>query len=278
ISLKRRTDRLEHMQALLARRGLKAEFVEAVDGTALTADQRARYDRDKALSVYGAEMNAAEIGCCLSHLKVYQTIVDEGIDTALVLEDDIDCDADFADLLDAILANSRREWLVLRLQSTKGEIINANRPSTRGDRSETFRGRTLCRVRTGVLGGCGYLIRYDGAARMLRYAERPFMPIDQTMDRYWENGIEPYVLRPFPVRQSPRIASEISTRKVRPAMSGYRTALRRGRRFADGVRKRAFQLVQLDGWREAARIVNLVGPLQVSRWRPTGSAASQPHG
>jgi len=265
ISLKRRTDRRRHMEMVLAERGLSAEFIEAVDGVALTEAERGLYDRRKALSVYGAEMNAAEIGCHLSHMKIYRRIVEEGIDTALVLEDDIECDSDFATVLNTILASPRRDWLVLRLQSTKGEIVNGSKPSTEGDLSEVFQGRTLSRVRAGVLGGCGYLIRHEGARRMLRYAHRPFMPIDQTMDRYWENGITPYVLRPFPVRQSPRIASEISTRKVRPNLGRYLTAERRVRRAFDGVAKRVYALVQLEGWRRFAT----VKPLMAAMTAPT---------
>ncbi len=278
ISLKRRTDRLQHMQALLGARGLDAEFVEAVDGTVLTLEQRARYDRRRALAVYGAEMNPAEIGCHLSHLKVYRLIVERGLETALVLEDDIDCDADFAELLGSVLARPQPEWLILRLQSIKGEIIRGDRPSTRGDRLEAIRGRTLARVRSGIVGGCAYLIRREGAVRMLRYAERPFMPIDQTMDRYWENGIAPYVLRPFPVRQSPRIVSEISTRKVRPALGAYGTVARRVRRAADGVLKRLFAMTRLGGWRRFAEAAPVTGAVHRSlAWRAVEALSSRSH-
>lgn len=71
ISLARRGDRRAHMTRLLQSLGLSAEFIDAVDGIALSNAQLARYDRQRALQVYGAEMNRAEIGCCLSHLKVY---------------------------------------------------------------------------------------------------------------------------------------------------------------------------------------------------------------
>ncbi len=272
ISLKRRADRSAHMRVLLAARGLTAELVEAVDGRALTDEQKARYHRERALAVYGAEMNAAEIGCHLSHMSVYRRMVDEGIETALVLEDDIDCDADFAAVLDSVMASPRRDWLVLRLQSTKDEVINASRAATQGDRAEVFHGRTMSRVRTGVLGGCGYLIRQQGAQRMLRYAHRPFMPIDQTLDRYWENGIEPYVLRPFPVRQNPRIASEIAERKVKAALSPRLTAVRRTRRALDGVRKRIFAMVSMEGWRRFAVLPRLTAPGHA--WRPAASPAN----
>lgn len=166
-----------------------------------------------------------------------------------MLEDDVECDADFAATLRDIVEHSREPWLVLRLQSTKGSIIEGDRAATVGDRRELVRGRCIARVRTGVLGGCGYLIRAEGARRLLRYGWRPFMPADQMIDRYWENGIAPYVLRPFPVRQSPRIASEIASRKERPVDGAVATLARRFRRAWDGLAKRGYGLVALGGWR-----------------------------
>lgn len=237
------------MTLLLQTLGLKAEFIDAVDGIALGEAELARYDRQRALQIYGAEMNRAEIGCCLSHLKVYETMLSRGDEVALVLEDDVECDSDLAVTLREIVEHSREPWLVLRLQSTKGSIIQGDSAATAGDRRELVHGRCIARVRTGVLGGCGYLIRAEGARRLLRYGWRPFMPADQMIDRYWENGVDPYVLRPFPIRQSPRIASEIATRKERLVEGGLATLVRRARRAWDGVAKRGYGLVALGGWR-----------------------------
>jgi glycosyl transferase family 25 len=279
ISLARRADRRAHMEALLAERGVEAEFVDAVDGISLTDAQRRRYDRRRALSIYGAEMSAAEIGCHLSHLKVYELIVARGLDCALVLEDDIECDSDLPELIEAVRAHPRQEWLVLRLQSVRGAVISGDRPATRGDRTQSIRGRSLARVRSGVVGGCGYLIKREGALRMLRYAERPFMPIDQAMDRYWENGIAPYVLRPFPVRQCDRITSEISRRKTHLAEGVLATLGRRLRRAADGLAKRQYGFVRLGGWRRLALAEPLMelAPRRL-RWRLVADAAGRARG
>ena len=103
----------------------------------------------------------------------------------------------------------------------------------------------LYRVRSRVLGTGGYLIRRAGAEHMLAYGQRIFMPIDQTMDRYWENGILPYVVRPFPVLQLDDFGSSTG---VRPR--GRRSTqpldvrlMRRMQRVIDSVHKRAFNLV-----------------------------------
>lgn len=261
ISLCRRTDRRQHMQALLDQVGLRAEFIDAVDGKRLTPEQYATYDRKKALLVYGVEMSPAEIACHLSHLSIYRRMVEHGVDVALVLEDDIACDADLPQLLDEVLSETNSPWEVLRLQSTKTTIINHERPASRGEILSQHRGRAIGRLRTGVLGGCGYLIKLSAAKRMLSYAERPFMPIDQTLDRYWENGILPYVLRPFPIWQNEAIASEIGDRKHKPRLGRMLTLARRARRAFDGLNKRRYHFTHMGGVRRLSETA-VAGPLR----------------
>ena len=236
------------MESVLAAAGLQAEYIDAVDGTALTAAQRARYDVDRALRVYGRPLSDNELGCHLSHLEAYQRLLDEGLDLALVLEDDIETDGDLRVLLGSLIADRQPPWHVLRLQSTKTTVIEGSRPATRGLPIQRHGGRVVSRLRSGVLGGCGYLITREGAARMLRYADRPFMPIDQAIDRYWENGITPYVLRPFPIRQCDAIQSAIGDRPGKPDLGWRITLLRRGQRFVDAWAKRWFQLWWMGGW------------------------------
>lgn len=246
ISLERATARRAHMERLVAQLGLTVEFVPAVDGRSLTADQRARYDVDRSRSIYGCDMTDAEIGCYLSHFSLYEKMVAERIDVAVVLEDDIDCDDDLADLIRDLAAQPEPNWTLVRLQSTKSTIIDPQTPKTRGVTLANIRGRSLCRIGTSVLGGCGYMIRRPAAETMLRYGRRIFMPIDQTLDRYWENGIAPFVLRPFPIRQNDGFESTIGLRgrAIAAATPLWRLIRRRTRRALDGLNKRLFALAQ----------------------------------
>jgi glycosyl transferase family 25 len=234
------------MEQLVAQLGLAVEFVPAVDGRCLTADQRARYDADRTRAIYGCDMTDAEIGCYLSHFSVYETMVAKGIDVAVVLEDDIDCDHDLADLIRDLAAQPTPDWTLVRLQSTKTKIIDPKTPKTKGVTLARIRGRSLCRIGTSVLGGCGYMIRRSAAQSMLRYGQRIFMPIDQTLDRYWENGIAPVVLRPFPIRQNEGFESTIGVRgrAVMAKTSRSQVIRRRTRRALDGLNKRLFAIAQ----------------------------------
>jgi glycosyl transferase family 25 len=77
---------------------------------------------------------------------------------------------------------------------------------------------------------------------MVTYGRKVFMPIDQTMDRFWENGIVPYVIRPFPVRQRRDFASTIGGRSPeRRVKEAFMMRMRRRtQRMTDGLRKRVF--------------------------------------
>ena len=69
---------------------LQFEFIEAVDGRELVwAEIKRLFDTNLSDSRYGRELSAAEIACTLSHYKCYKTILDQGLEYALILEDAI---------------------------------------------------------------------------------------------------------------------------------------------------------------------------------------------
>ena len=246
INMERDTARREYIAAKLDEAGIAAEFVTAVDGRLLDAAGRAAYDRDRALRIYGVEMRDSEIGCFLSHRRLYERIVREGIDTALILEDDVVIRPTLAGTLLQLAACPYRDWLVIRLDTKLGRVEHPASAKYRGARVADLDGSVaLFRLRTQVLGVGAYLIRREGAQRMISYSRRIFMPIDQTMDRYWENGIIPHVVRPFPVAQDDGFGSHSgdrsnARRRTQPFPVRQR---RRLQRLEDAVRKRVFNLL-----------------------------------
>jgi glycosyl transferase family 25 len=246
INLERDRERRRHMTELLGRLGLVAEFITAVDGRALSDTDRAAYDRTRALRVYGVEMMDTEIACFLSHRRLYERMLRDGIETALIMEDDVRVEPTLPTVLDGLLAASQIDWAVVRLDSKRDQVIAPpDAGKFLGTRvAELPGGAALYRLRTHVLGVGAYLIRREGARRMLAYANRIFMPIDQTMDRYWENGVLPFVVRPFQVHQGEDFGSStgvrpLDRRSTQPLSVRVR---RRLQRVTDGVRKRAFNL------------------------------------
>ncbi|HYZ22784.1 MAG TPA: glycosyltransferase family 25 protein [Rhodopila sp.] len=246
INLERDAARRSHMQRVLGELGLAAEFVTAVDGRRLSAEDRAMVDRPRMLRIYGCEMMDTEIACYLSHYRLYQRMVRDGIDLALVLEDDVHIHPDLPMVLRDLLVCAFTDWSVVRLDSKRTEVHRPGPDRARGVLVAPLScGYGLYRLRTRVLGTGAYLIRRTGAERMLSYGQRVFMPIDQTIDRYWENGILPYVVRPFPVQQREEFGSStgpraLDWRRDQPASVRWQ---RRAQRSFDGICKRIFNLV-----------------------------------
>jgi glycosyl transferase family 25 len=242
ISLDRAIERRAHMTRLAADIGFTAEFVSAVDGRKLSAEQRARYDGPAARRIYGVDMSDSEIGCYLSHFSVFEKMVAENIPLALILEDDIEVDDDFRHIVGELARQRDPEWTVVRFQTSKDCVADGSKPAAKGRRIGRVGGRELFQLQTTVLGGCGYLISLKAAEAMLAFGQRIFLPVDQTLDRYWENGILPYVVRPLPVRQSARFHSEIGQRgrAVIAKPRGWALLRRRMQRWQDSLNKRIF--------------------------------------
>ncbi|EMM6517663.1 glycosyltransferase family 25 protein [Enterobacter ludwigii] len=109
VNLKNSVERRQKMEEQLHALGLSAEFIEAVDGRFMSDDERKRVTADVNYAFL-----PGEIGCALSHQKIYKRIVDEGIAQALILEDDVLIENILPELLNGIkLSNSTPEIILL---------------------------------------------------------------------------------------------------------------------------------------------------------------------
>ncbi len=89
INLKSSIERRKTMERQLHKLGLPFEFFEAVNGAALSEEEIAGYyDMDFYNSRPGYYKRGA-MGCMLSHYFLYKKIVEEKIEVALILEDDM---------------------------------------------------------------------------------------------------------------------------------------------------------------------------------------------
>jgi glycosyl transferase family 25 len=250
ISLDRAADRRAHMLGLLSRLGLEAEIVSAVDGRTLTAADRSQYDSRLARLNYRSEMTDTEIACYLSHYRLYERICREELPLTLILEDDIDIAPNFMEVIGALAAQPDPPWSVVRLQTQRGKLIHPTTEHCHGRLVCDLGGSGLYQLGAHVLGGCAYLMRLSAAQTMVTYARTISRPIDQTLDRFWENGIVPYIVRPFPVRQHADFCSEIGVRGKAAYVYERRVDALRGRlrRARDGINKRMFRLALRRPW------------------------------
>lgn len=244
INLERDRERRDYMQGVLGQLGLAAEFVPGVDGQKLTPAELALYDRDRCRHVYGSDMRPGEIGCYLGHYRLYERLLREGVELALILEDDVKIDPTLPGIVDGIAEMKLEDWSIIHLRSGRGNVYSGEGTAFQGHTLATLpTGHKVQLLRTHVLSGGAYFINQSGMRRMVEYGRRIFMPIDHTMDRYWENGILPMVVRPLPVGHNNEFASSIGKRASdRELDSIWDRTAHRWRRSYDSLPKRLFWL------------------------------------
>lgn len=246
LSLPRHADRRRVMDAELARLGLAAEIVEGVDGATLTEADWACYDGRRCRAIYGLDLLPGEMGCALGHRRVLERIRADGPALALVLEDDVRLDAALVPILTALAAAGPGPWDLVRLAGLREAklaiAVAHSRPiCPLGPR------HALYRLKTHILGAQGYVVTQAGAQRLLDYTARIFLPWDHAMDRYWENGLDPYVVHPFPIGHRTDLPSAIGTRDPgrRHHQGAWALWRRRFNRWRDGLAKRWYRLRHL---------------------------------
>jgi glycosyl transferase family 25 len=243
INLARDRARRDYMEGVLTSLGLAHEFVPGVDGQCLTAEELAIYDRERCRHVYGSDMRPGEIGCYLGHYRLYERLLREKVEVALILEDDVRIDPSLPAIVEGIEKMRLDEWSIIHLRSGRGNVYSGIGTAFRGNPlADLGTGHSVQLLRTHILSGGAYFINQDGLRRMIEYGRRIFMPIDHTMDRYWENGILPMVVRPLPVGHNNEFESSIGNRGAASgeAYSWWDRTAHRWRRSYDSLPKRWF--------------------------------------
>jgi glycosyl transferase family 25 len=172
INMKRSVDRRAYIRAQLDGLGLDYELVEGVDGKELSAEDLVlSYSSSAALAVLGRELTTGEIGCSLSHLRLYQRQVEEGHEAVVILEDDVVVDPSFLEVMD------RRDALPADW-------------------------RYRCVKFAGIADGTqGYLLRQSGARKLFAHGHPVRVPADCLTGGMLKTGVCLYGLDPPCIRE-----------------------------------------------------------------------------
>lgn len=100
INVKGFVERRRHVEAQLARFGLRGEFVHEFDADEITPELDRRW-------FSGPELNRGQKSCALKHVSVLKRVIEHGWQRCLVLEDDVVLAADFMEGVRASLAETR---------------------------------------------------------------------------------------------------------------------------------------------------------------------------
>lgn len=178
ISLKSSTDRKAFMKAQCERIGISPVFIDAIDGKDLSQSKISQYcNQKKAKQLFSRELLLGEIGCALSHKKVYKRIVDENIPYAVILEDDAVVKEEFHEVIKLIL-NSDVNWELILLGHHKNANKGLSSPLSVWGRNRINSKSTLNYLADFGFGTYGYIISLEGARKLKVELDSIYKPID----------------------------------------------------------------------------------------------------
>ncbi|WP_157020166.1 glycosyltransferase family 25 protein [Mesorhizobium xinjiangense] len=194
IHLARATGRAPQVKKLLDVLPMAGSVVEAVDGQALSqaeiaAVYRPRLHRPR----YPFVLRTSEVACFRSHRKAWQTILDRGLDAGLIIEDDVETDADaFGPMLDLALA-TLGPGDILRFPKVErrevGPVV-----ARAGD-------ATVVAPRHPGLGMQAQLVGREAARALLAFTAQFDRPVDTTVQMRWLHGVRVLTAKPVCIRE-----------------------------------------------------------------------------
>ncbi|MCH9852724.1 MAG: glycosyltransferase family 25 protein [Alphaproteobacteria bacterium] len=183
---------------------IDVEFFIASDGRNLNAEEQELYQKLKKMpdnatryhrhqqkaATFRPPLQAGEIGCYLSHYRLLQKIVTQNIEYAVILEDDIILQDDWYDVV-KMLTDSYYDWEIVRLYG----IVER-----RFDALESLgTDYQLVKLNDTAYGTQAYMVTQQGAKKLLNLLRFICMPVDVTMDYYWQEDIAFYAVQPYPI-------------------------------------------------------------------------------
>ena len=105
VNLASESARREQITRNLLALGLEFDFFEAVNGAELSDYDLRHYSSEGTISYIGRDLTSSEIGCALSHLYVYSKIIEERLDYAVILEDDVLLLSRFPEILSKLIVD-----------------------------------------------------------------------------------------------------------------------------------------------------------------------------
>lgn len=226
ISLADETKRRQHVLAECARYHIDAELVDAVDMRQVTQAEieRLSYRLTHLKSKRQRWLKTGELGCALSHHAVYQKMIEEKHDYALVLEDDVQWIADPSPLLDSQVLNSIAQQYSFDIL-IMGYVRTLPSQLAYYYRRVPLKNRAIYHINDKVwyfgtpweqyaCGTVAYIISQSGAQKMLQITAKPHTSADDWLYFERQCGVRVLHSRPiFALEELTQFESTISQEK-----------------------------------------------------------------
>lgn len=202
ISLADATQRRAQIQAQLSAHDLPFTWLEAVDGRKWSDDKLAQFIDHKALfNNLSHKPVAGSIGCHLSHMKAYETLLASDDEALIILEDDAVINADLPHYISSLSDVMKQIDIVFLCDRRE------NRPAIEiGKIGKNEKQASICVKRFSNIGTTGYVINRR-AARYLFDNHKDFgIEIDCLLNRWWQHGLAVATIKPNLVKDEDAVS------------------------------------------------------------------------
>jgi GR25 family glycosyltransferase involved in LPS biosynthesis len=177
IHLDRATSRASQVERLYQDLPVLAQVVKAIDGTSLTPAEMSSYSPKVVTPVYPFNLRNTEIACFLSHRKCWEHIVEQDLDAAIVLEDDVGLDVStFSSAMELALSVIQPGDFIrfpIKQREAEGVVISSNSYIT------------LRKPHHIALGMVMQIVTKEAAAKLLAASEKFDRPVDCFLQMDW---------------------------------------------------------------------------------------------
>jgi glycosyl transferase family 25 len=203
INLARATERWEHIcrQLKPLRDCVDIRRFDAVDGRNESHPLFERYDDSISKRWKGSSLSQGQLGCFASHYLVWQECLRVN-EPVIVLEDD------------AVLMREQLRRFIDQIPAlhTRFECLRLFRNHSKHHQAwpvETIGTAQVVKYTKGPMRGTGYYLTPVAAKKFLDASAIWFLPVDMTMDRFWQNKVECYGVMPPIISNEPTLESTI---------------------------------------------------------------------
>ncbi|MDP0589572.1 MAG: glycosyltransferase family 25 protein [Candidatus Endonucleobacter bathymodioli] len=174
ICLEREADRRKCIKDHLNSFKVAFDFFNAVDGRTLSVDEKEKYYSESlSVKTRGRILASGEIGCYLSHSRIWQHIVDAGINKALVIESDAVFTDEAIQIINKIDKDVSGWELIMLYYRECYPAFKGRFNITPQTQLVKFSNKSACTT--------AYLVTSDGAKKLLDKAYPIQMPVDDYM-------------------------------------------------------------------------------------------------
>ena len=181
IHLARAEGRRAQVEKLLQGTPYPARVLAAVDGAIVPVVERNTGISNRPLFApsYPFPIGSGEYGCFQSHRKAWQTILDEGLEAALILEDDVELTPVFSDSL-AFAVEQSKTYGYVQFQTRR---VDKSSVVSRLGRS------CLVQPQVTPLRTSAQVVSRSAAEKLLILSEVIDRPVDAFLQSHWHTGL-----------------------------------------------------------------------------------------